>query len=227
MEVLYWTILIIGGFLLGSIMFSQWIPKLLAGKDICNISVDNNPGTFNAFKYCGKKIGFLCLSLDVLKGFVPVLLASLFLNVDSVAFSLVMFAPALGHAIGLFNHFRGGKCIATSFGVMLGILPVAWAPIVTLASLYIFLSAIVKIENAAKRSVVVYSLFMVISCTVLGFMGQPFVAIGCGLVAVLPIIKFLFSQNGMVENRFHDENKELNQKNTDSNDHTNKILNET
>ena len=77
MEILYWTLLIVGGFLLGSMMFSQWIPKLLAGKDICKESVDNNPGAFNAFKHSGKKIGTLCLALDLLKGFVPVLLASL------------------------------------------------------------------------------------------------------------------------------------------------------
>ena len=77
MEILYWMLLTLGGFLLGGIMFSQWIPKRLTGKDICKISVDNNPGTFNAFKHCGKKIGLLCLLLDVLKGFVPVLLATL------------------------------------------------------------------------------------------------------------------------------------------------------
>lgn len=205
MEVLYWTLLIVGGFLLGGIMFSQWIPKHLAGKDVCEVSVDNNPGAFNAFKHCGKKIGLLCLFLDILKGFVPALLASLFLSSESIAFSLVMFAPALGHAVGLFNHFHGGKCIATSFGVMLGLLPVAWVPIVVLAGLYIFFSTLLKIKNAAKRSVVVYVLFMLISCTVLGVMGQPFVAVGCGAVSILPIVKFLFTKNGLAENKFHDE----------------------
>lgn len=204
MEILYWTLLIVGGFLLGSMMFSQWIPKLLAGKDICKESVDNNPGAFNAFKHSGKKIGTLCLALDLLKGFVPVLLASLLLSADSIAFSFVMVAPALGHAVGLFNHFRGGKCIATSFGVMLGLLPVAWVPLVVLAGLYVIFSAVLKIKNAAKRSVVVYALFLAIACTALGVLGQTFVAVGCGMVAALPIVKFLFSKNGLAENKFHD-----------------------
>lgn len=202
MEVLYWILLVLGGFLLGSIMFSELIPKLLTGKDICKISVDNNPGTFNAFKYCGKKIGVLCLLHDVLKGFLPVFIASFFLKADNIAFSLVMFAPALGHAVGLFNRFRGGKCIATSFGVMSGLLPVTWVPLVTLAGLYILLSTVVRIKNTAKRSIVTYALFMLIACTVLGHVNLPFVAIGCGLVALLPIVKFLFSKNGLVDNKF-------------------------
>ena len=208
MEILYWTLLIVGGFLLGSMMFSQWIPKLLAGKDICKESVDNNPGAFNAFKHSGKKIGTLCLALDLLKGFVPVFLASLLLSADSIAFSFVLVAPVLGHAVGLFNHFRGGKCIATSFGVMLGLLPVTWIPLVVLASLYIFFSTAFKIKNAGMRSIVVYALFILISCTILGCTGEPFVAIGCGFVGLLPIVKFLFSKNGLVENKFHDKTAE-------------------
>lgn len=205
MEVLYWTLLVVGGFLLGGIMFSQWIPKLLAGKDIYKESVDNNPGAFNAFKHCGKKIGTLCLVLDILKGFVPVILASLLMNANSIAFSFVMFAPAFGHAVGLFNKFHGGKCIATSFGVLAGLLPITWIPFAVLAALYIFFSVVLKIKNAAKRSVVVYALFLLVSCTVLGVLGAIFVAVGCGLVAVLPIVKFLFSKKGLVDNKFHDK----------------------
>ncbi len=193
-----------GGFLLGSMMFSQWIPKLLAGKDLFNESADNNPGAFNAFKHCGKKIGTLCLVLDILKGFVPVFLASLLMNASSIAFSFVMFAPALGHAVGLFNKFHGGKCVATSFGVLAGLLPITWIPFAVLAGLYIFFSVVLKIKNAAKRSVVVYALFLLVSCTVLGVLGKAYVACGCGLIAVLPIVKFLFSKNGLVDNKFHD-----------------------
>lgn len=208
MEVLYWTLLVVGGFLLGGIMFSQWIPKLLAGKDIYKESVDNNPGAFNAFKHCGKKIGTLCLVLDILKGFVPVILASLLMNANSIAFSFVMFTPAFGHAVGLFNKFHGGKCIATSFGVLAGLLPITWIPFAVLAALYIFLSVVLKIKNTAKRSVVAYALFLLVSCTVLCVLGEIFVAVGCGLVAVLPIVKFLFSKKGLVDNKFHDKTTE-------------------
>lgn len=202
MEILYWTLLIVGGFLLGSIMFCELIPEKILHKDICEISVDNNPGAFNVFKHCGKKVGIPCLLLDVLKGFVPVLLASLLMNTACFAFSLVTVAPALGHAVGLFNRLRGGKCIAASFGIAFGLIPVTWIPIVTLAALYILFSTVVRIRNAGKRSVTVYALFALIVCTALGIMKLPYAAAGCGLVALLPIIKFIFSKNGLVNNEY-------------------------
>lgn len=204
MEILYWVLFIVGGFLLGSIMPCELIPKKILHKDISKISVDNNPGAFNVFKHCGKKVGIPCLLLDVLKGFIPVLLASLLMNTDNIAFSLVMVAPALGHAVGLFNHFHGGKCIATSFGIMFGLIPVTWIGIVTLAALYIIFSTIIKIKNAAIRSVVVYTIFAVVVCPVLGILGMTYATVGCGLVAVLPIAKFLFSKKGLVKNNYKD-----------------------
>ena len=206
MEILYWTLLIVGGFLLGSIMFCELIPKLVLHKDIYAISVDNNPGAFNVFKHCGKKIGIPCLLLDVLKGFIPVLLASLLMNTNSIAYSFVIVAPALGHAVGLFNRFHGGKCISTSFGIMFGLIPISWIGIVTLAALYILFSTAIKIKNAGIRSVVVYAIFAVIVCTALILTGKIYAAVGCGLMALLPIVKFLCSKNGLVKNDYLDTN---------------------
>lgn len=172
-------------------MFCRIIPKLIAHKDICEISDDHNPGAFNAFKHCGKKIGALCLLLDVLKGFVPVLTASLIMDTASPLFTLVMIAPVLGHAVGLFNGFHGGKCIAVSFGVMFGILPVTWVGIVFLAAIYIIFSTVIKINPNAKRSIVVYTIFGICSCILCAVFGQYAVAAGCAAVAVIAIIKHL------------------------------------
>ena len=204
MEYLYWSLLIIGGFLLGSIMFFELIPKKLLHKDICEISVDNNPGAFNVFKHCGKKIGIPCLLLDVLKGFIPVLLASLLMDTNNIAFVFAMVAPALGHAVGMFNRFHGGKCIAVSFGIMFGLIPVTWIEIVALAFFYILFSTVIKIKNSAIRSVIVYAIFAVVSCVVLWLLGITYAAVGCGLVALLPIMKFLCSKNGLVKNEYRD-----------------------
>lgn len=204
MEIFYWCLIIIGGFLLGGVMFCQLIPKSLARRDICKISVDGNPGAFNVFKHCGKRMGIPCLTLDVLKGFIPSFLAAMLLETDCIAFSLAMAAPVLGHAAGVFNRFHGGKGISASFGVALGIIPVSPIAIVTLTALYATFSTVLKINPASRRSVVVYALFAVISCTVFGVMKLTFAAIGCGLVAALPIVKFLCAKNGMVENRLTD-----------------------
>lgn len=204
MQYLYWMLLIVGGFLFGGIMFCEIIPKKVLHKDIYEMSVDNNPGAFNVFKHCGKKVGIPCLLLDVLKGFIPVLLASLLMDTQSISFSFVLFAPALGHAVGLFNRFQGGKCIAVSFGIMLGLLPVTYIPFVTLAALYILFSTVIKINNAAIRSIIVYVVFAVVICTVLGMLGNIYAAVGCGLLALLPIVKFLCSKNGLVKNDYRD-----------------------
>ena len=200
MTVLYWTLFIVAGFLLGSILFCKIIPRRLLHKDICEVSDDHNPGAFNAIKHCGKKIGVLCLLLDVLKGFLPVLFASIFLGADSFLFSLVMVAPVLGHAVGLFNRFHGGKCIAVSFGVMLGILPITWIGIVILAALYIFFSTVAKISPNSKRSIVVYSLFGAAANIVLLICGMPSVAVGCFVIAVIAVVKHM---KGVIPKPYH------------------------
>lgn len=191
MEILYWVLLIIGGFLLGGVMFCELIPKKFLHKDICEISVDNNPGAFNVFKHCGKEIGLPCLLLDILKGFIPVFIASLLMETNNIAFSFVMIAPALGHAIGLFNNFKGGKCIAVSFGVMAGALPVTWIAFAVLATLYILFSTLIKIKPNRVRSIVVYVLFGIITGVTCGVLKFSTVAIGCALISLIVIIKHL------------------------------------
>lgn len=189
MTILYWTLFIVTGFLSGSILYCKIIPKLLLHKDICEISDDHNPGAVNVFKHCGVKWGLFCLLLDVLKGFVPVLLASIFMDSDSIAFTFVMVAPALGHAVGIFNRFHGGKCISVSFGIMFGIMPVTWIGLTILAVLYIFFSVAVKIKPHSRRSILVFCIFGVASSITLGLLDMLFVAIGCLAIAVIAVVK--------------------------------------
>lgn len=172
-------------------MFCKIIPKLFLHKDICEISDDHNPGAFNVFKHCGKGVGIICLLLDVLKGFVPVFLAGMLMETSGALFTLVMIMPVLGHAVGLFNRFRGGKCIAVSFGVMFGILPVSWIGIVTLATLYILFSTAIKVKPNRLRSIIVFALFGTITSIVLCIIGLQSAAAGCGLIAVIVIVKHL------------------------------------
>ncbi len=155
------------------------------------MSDDGNPGAFNVFKHCGKIVGILCLFLDVLKGFLPVLLASNLLEYNNLLFSFVVFSPVLGHAIGMFNHFHGGKGIAVSFGVMFGLLPITWIPLVILIVLYILFSTVIKVNPNRKRSIVVYIFFGVISCIALVLRNLIYLAIGCFTISVITIYKHL------------------------------------
>ncbi|MGN1001705.1 MAG: glycerol-3-phosphate acyltransferase [Oscillospiraceae bacterium] len=188
-DTLLWITMILGGFLLGSVMFSQFLPQLLMKKDITAESDDHNPGATNVFASCGVSLGLLCLSLDLLKGFFPVFAACRLLDVHRLLFAVVIAAPVLGHAIAPLNQFRGGKCIATSFGVTLGLLPFSCAS-VALAVIYILFSTVLKIDPHRRRSMAAFGLFGALSAaTALFDRGQTAMALGCVLVSLTVMLK--------------------------------------
>lgn len=183
-----WMVLILCGYLSGSIMFSRKIPIIFGMQDIVENSDDHNPGSSNVFKLCGVKIGIICLVLDIFKGFAPVFLSYLFVNVREMPFALAMLAPVLGHATAPFDSFKGGKCIATSFGVMIALLPISRIGFI-LAFLYIFFSVVIKIKLHKARSIVTYSVFAVISALLLTYRSFISIAAGCVLISAVVIIK--------------------------------------
>ncbi|QPK63106.1 glycerol-3-phosphate 1-O-acyltransferase PlsY [Methylomonas sp. LL1] len=79
-----------------------------------------NPGATNVMRIGGKKAAAITLAGDALKGLVPVLLGQA-LGVDSLVLSLIVFAAFLGHLYPVFFGFKGGKGVATSLGVTLGV----------------------------------------------------------------------------------------------------------
>ena len=157
-----WAALYIGGYLMGGVMFSRFLPKLVMKKDICKLSDDGNPGSANVFKNCGVPMGMTCLFLDMFKGFLPIFLAIMLLDYHDFRFAGLLWMPVLGHATAPFDHFRGGKCIATAFGEMIALLWVSRIGLV-LAGLYIFFSTVWKIKPNRVRSIVTFSLFAFIS----------------------------------------------------------------
>ncbi len=133
-------IMIAVGLLCGSILFSRYLPKWIKKVDIVALSDDHNPGTANAMQYAGIPVGLLCLLGDIFKGVMPVHIA-LRLGLESgCLFSLIMAAPVLGHAFSLYHRGRGGKAIAVSFGVLIGLMPIHTEPIFALCSIYLFFS---------------------------------------------------------------------------------------
>lgn len=93
-----------------------------------------NPGATNVLRLGGKKAAILTLLGDVLKGVIPVLLARAFVPAPTVIALVGLFA-FLGHLYPVFFGFRGGKGVATAFGVLL-----ALAPLVGLAVLITWLA---------------------------------------------------------------------------------------
>ncbi len=125
-------ILIIGSYLLGSIPFGLLIAKA-HGKDLRSIG-SGNIGATNVSRALGRKWAYICFGLDVLKGLLP-MLATLSLarplSPQSQTEGVVLLwlwlavgcAAILGHIFPIYLKLRGGKGVATSFGVALGLWP--------------------------------------------------------------------------------------------------------
>lgn len=187
-ELLAWMMYVVISFLSGSILFCKTIPKYLLNIDICAISDDHNPGAANVFLNCGVFWGIICLILDILKGYVPIFLALHHLDSSNPLFALVMVAPVVGHAVGLFNHFHGGKCISTAFGVMLALYTVNRIGIL-LALIYILFSTIIRIHPNRLRSMAAFGLFGILSAAILTYRNQYSIAMGCVMISLVAFAK--------------------------------------
>jgi len=124
------TIAIVGAYLLGSIPFGLLITKAYR-KDLRKIG-SGNIGATNVARALGKKWGYICFALDVLKGMIPMLIVmplttSKSAQDNEVAALLLWLAVGcaaiLGHIFPIYLKFKGGKGVSTSFGIALGLWP--------------------------------------------------------------------------------------------------------
>jgi acyl phosphate:glycerol-3-phosphate acyltransferase len=113
----FWSVL---GFVLGAIPFSPLIGRLALGKDIEQYG-DKNPGATNVLRAGGFLWFSLALALDISKGAAPVGLAYQIFGVQDWRIVPIALAPPLGHVFSPFLGWRGGKAIAATFGVWIGL----------------------------------------------------------------------------------------------------------
>ena len=114
-------------YLVGSIPFGLVLSRG-SGIDI-RTQGSGNIGATNVARLLGKKLGALTLLCDIAKGFLPVCLAAPILG-QGPALGLVGAATVLGHMFPIYLRFRGGKGVATAFGLFLYLTP--WAVAVAL-----------------------------------------------------------------------------------------------
>jgi len=120
----------ISAYVLGSIPTAIWLGKAKYGIDVREHG-SNNAGATNTFRVLGKKPGVVVLFIDILKGFIAVFLPFIFgigewgsnhlIEVQLVA----ALCAVSGHVLPIFANFRGGKGVATSLGVIVGVHPIA------------------------------------------------------------------------------------------------------
>lgn len=120
-------ILLIAAYLLGSIATAIITCRLMGLPDPRSLG-SGNPGATNVLRHGGRKAAAITLLGDMLKGYLPVLAGSL-LGVAPAILGLTAVAAFLGHLFPVFFGFRGGKGVATGFGAILGLSPMAGAAV--------------------------------------------------------------------------------------------------
>jgi len=144
------VLIIISCYLLGSIPFGYIVGKLFKKIDIRELG-SGNIGTANAFRILGPSLASLVLIGDIGKGIFSIYLVQ-YLNIDNLLIiTIAGLAVICGHNWSLFLGFKGGKGIATTFGVVFALNPtisilalIIWG-VVIITTRYVSLSSIFAI----------------------------------------------------------------------------------
>jgi acyl phosphate:glycerol-3-phosphate acyltransferase len=139
-------LLLLLGYLAGSLPFSIWITRLAKGVDVRDAG-SGHATTTNTIRQAGFGWGALVLLLDIAKGFLPTYLAVKFSGEVWVIAATAAMA-VVGHCWPLFAQFRGGMGLATFGGAVLALNPLAF--LICLATLILF---VLVIRHSARATV--------------------------------------------------------------------------
>jgi len=170
---------IIAAYLVGSIPTSIVLTKLFSKDDIRK-SGSGNIGATNATRILGKKFGALTFLGDLLKGFLPVWVGTLIFD-SPLFFALIGLAAFLGHIFPVYLKFKGGKGVATAFGIFLCLAPAVILIELLIFVLVAFLWRYVSLASLAA-SATIPLLMLAFSCE------TPIILLGV-VVAILIFIK--------------------------------------
>ncbi len=183
-------VLIISSFLIGSIPTGYWLGKLLKGIDIRKFG-SGNVGATNAFRVLGKPLGISVLLFDIFKGLVAsAILPSIFesnLSQRELPIILSGLAAICGHNWSIFLQFKGGKGVATSLGVLIGLaISIVHLRIVLIFCILIWLMVFGLFGYVSLASIICSTLLPVF---VFFFAKSPFLLIFSIIAAVFGIIR--------------------------------------
>jgi glycerol-3-phosphate acyltransferase PlsY len=140
----------IAAYLFGSIPFGKLIARKVGHIDITQKG-SGNIGATNVARELSVKWGILTLILDMLKGFVPVVLFSCLAPQagigHEIGLSIVGLSALLGHQFSIFLRFRGGKGVGTALGIYLGISPVSCLLALLLFILIVYIWGFVSLAS--------------------------------------------------------------------------------
>ncbi|MCF8293481.1 MAG: glycerol-3-phosphate 1-O-acyltransferase PlsY [Chitinophagaceae bacterium] len=149
---MYEIILVILAYLLGSIPTSVWVSNYFFDIDIRSYG-SGNAGATNTFRVLGSKAGSFVFVVDMLKGFMAVDLAYVIpkYQLDNTAltnFQVILgICAVVGHIFPIWAEFKGGKGIATLFGMILAIQPLVAASLVGVFFFMLFVTRYVSLSS--------------------------------------------------------------------------------
>jgi acyl phosphate:glycerol-3-phosphate acyltransferase len=172
------SLVIVTGYLLGSVP-TGYILGRLAGVDV-RTAGSGNVGATNVARVAGKRVGILTLIADTAKGLIPVIVARE-LEFSLLTVAAVGLAAFFGHLYPIFLKFRGGKGVATAFGVFLGLAPLATVILIVVFAIVMASARIVSLGSIATA---------LASPVVLWFCDYSVILVGMAtLIAALIIIR--------------------------------------
>ena len=171
------AILVVVGYLAGSIPAGYWLVRFAKGTDIRTVG-SGNVGATNVWRTYGRNYGLPVMLFDVAKGLVPALAATL--TVSHLAGVLAGAAAMVGHARPLFMKFqKGGKMVATTGGAILGV-----APLVGAAAIGVFLILFLVSRYVSVGSIVATASLAPVAAA----LGEPWPVIVMGAVAFVAVV---------------------------------------
>lgn len=151
LTVIGFVILLGLAYLCGSIPFGLVIGKLVYDVDVREHG-SGNVGATNVFRVLGKKAGATVMFLDIFKGWLPAFIAAQLFSPWAAVF--IAAAPVVGHMYSIFLKGRGGKGIATGAGVVLALVPLAFAIIFAVWLLLILATRYVSVASLVAAALV-------------------------------------------------------------------------
>lgn len=173
------ALIVLASYLLGSVPTGYLMVRWTGRKDVRDFG-SRSTGATNVLRVGGWKSALPVAVFDVLKGFLPVLLAVKIFD-DPLLAAICGFAAVVGHCFPFAIGFRGGKGVATSLGAFAAI---AWAP--CLASLGLFL-VVVALTRYVSLGSILGSLAFPAVFLVAG--GRKDVAIVAAALALLIVLR--------------------------------------
>ena len=145
-------LLVILAYLIGSIPTSVWVSQRFFNIDIRDYG-SGNMGATNTFRVLGPKYGTIVMAIDILKGIAAVSLFA-FLpyyyhnELERINFMIGLgLSAVVGHIFPIFANFKGGKGVATLFGMILTVQPIVALSCVGVFLIVLFLTRYVSLSS--------------------------------------------------------------------------------